>query len=246
MNNRKVALITGASKGIGKSIAIELSKKGYNIALNYRTNEEEALKVKELCEKNNVIVKIYKADVSKYSPCENMFKNIKKDFERLDILVNNAGITKDNLIIRMSKDEFTDVVDVNLKSAFYCMKFASKIMMKQRYGRIISISSVVGLHGNPGQINYSASKAGIIGMTKTLAKELSVRNITVNAIAPGFIKTDMTSKLPENIVTNMLESIPLGSFGEPEDIANTVVFLADEQAKYITGQIISVDGGMSI
>lgn len=246
MNNRKVALITGASKGIGKSIAIELSKKGYNIALNYRTNEEEALKVKELCEKNNVIVKIYKADVSKYSPCENMFKNIKQDFERLDILVNNAGITKDNLIIRMSKDEFTDVVDVNLKSAFYCMKFASKIMMKQRYGRIISISSIVGLHGNPGQINYSASKAGIIGMTKTLAKELSVRNITVNAIAPGFIKTDMTSKLPENIVANMLESIPLGSFGEPEDIANTVVFLADEQAKYITGQIISVDGGMSI
>lgn len=246
MNREKVALITGAGKGIGRTIAIELSKEGYNIALNYRSNEDEALEVKNICEENNVEVKLYKADVSSFEECEEMFKKIKNEFKRVDVLVNNAGITKDNLIMRMSPEDFREVIDVNLNSTFYCMKLASRIMMKQRYGKIISISSVVGLHGNPGQVNYSASKAGIIGMTKTLAKELSSRNITVNAIAPGFVKTSMTEKLPEDIVEKMLENIPLGKFGESKDIANTAVFLASDKANYITGQIISVDGGMSI
>ncbi len=246
MSNRKVALVTGAGKGIGKVVAIELSKSGYDIAINYRSNEQEALEVKKECEKNGAKAEIIKADVSKFEECENLFKEIKNKFSKIDLLINNAGITKDNLIIRMSPEDFQDVINANLNSAFYCMKLASRIMMKQRSGKIISISSVVGLHGNPGQTNYSASKAGIIGMTKTLAKEFSSRNITVNAIAPGFIKTSMTDKLPEDIVNTMLENIPLGKFGNPEDIANTVMFLGSDSANYITGQVISVDGGMSI
>lgn len=246
VENNKVALITGAGRGIGRTVAIELSKNGYNIAINYRSNEQEALEVKSECEKNGVKAEVFKADVSIFEECENLFKEIKNDFGKIDLLVNNAGITKDNLIIRMTAEDFTDVINANLNSTFYCMKLASRLMMKQRYGKIISISSVVGLHGNPGQTNYSASKAGIIGMTKTLAKELSSRNITVNAIAPGFIKTKMTEDLPEDIVNMMLGGIPLGRFGNPEDIANTVVFLSSDAADYITGQVISVDGGMSI
>ncbi|MDL2310664.1 3-oxoacyl-[acyl-carrier-protein] reductase [Peptostreptococcaceae bacterium OttesenSCG-928-C18] len=246
MGNRKVALVTGAGKGIGKSIAVELSKNGYDIAINYRSNEEEALEVKRLCEKNGAKAEIIKADVSIFEECEDLFKEVKDKFSKVDLLVNNAGITKDNLIIRMTPEDFNDVIKTNLNSAFYCMKLASRIMMKQRSGKIISISSVVGLHGNPGQANYSASKAGIIGITKTLAKELASRNITVNAIAPGFIETKMTEKLPEDIVETMLNNIPLGKFGSPEDIANAVVFLGSDSADYITGQILSVDGGMSI
>ncbi|WP_100065220.1 3-oxoacyl-[acyl-carrier-protein] reductase [Miniphocaeibacter massiliensis] len=246
MESRKVALITGAGRGIGRTIAIELSKNRYDVAINYRSNEEEALEVKAICEKNGANAEIIKADVSKFEECEKLFKEVKEKFSKIDLLVNNAGITKDNLIIRMTPEDFQDVIDANLNSVFYCMKLASRLMMKQRSGKIISISSVVGLHGNPGQTNYSASKAGIIGMTKTLAKELASRNITVNAIAPGFIETSMTQKLSEDIVNTMLSNIPLGKFGKPEDIADTVVFLSSEKANYITGQVISVDGGMSI
>ncbi|QQK08142.1 3-oxoacyl-[acyl-carrier-protein] reductase [Miniphocaeibacter halophilus] len=246
MCNKKVALVTGAGRGIGRTIAIELSKEGYNIALNFRSNEEEANLVKEECEKNGAEVLLVKADVSIFEECEKIFKDIKEKFKRLDLLVNNAGITKDNLIIRMTPKDFNDVLEANLNSTFYCMKLASRIMMKQRYGKIISISSIVGLHGNAGQVNYSASKAGILGMTKSLAKELASRNVTVNAIAPGFIETSMTEKLPEDIINSMLENIPLAKLGRPKDIADTVVFLASDKANYITGQTISVDGGMSI
>ncbi|HHX66986.1 MAG: 3-oxoacyl-[acyl-carrier-protein] reductase [Miniphocaeibacter sp.] len=246
MCNKKVALVTGAGRGIGRTIAIELAKEGYNIALNFRSNEEEANLVKEECEKNGAEVLLVKADVSVYEECEKIFKDIKEKFKRLDVLVNNAGITRDNLIMRMTPKDFNDVIEANLNSVFYCMKLASRIMMKQRYGKIISISSIVGLHGNAGQVNYSASKAGILGMTKSLAKELASRNVTVNAIAPGFIQTSMTDKLPENIINSMLENIPLAKLGRPEDIADTVVFLASDRANYITGQTISVDGGMSI
>lgn len=246
MNNNKFALVTGAGKGIGRTLAIEFAKEGYSIGINYRSNDEEALEIKEICEKNGVKAILLKADVSKFEECENIFKIIKDEFGKIDVLINNAGITKDNLIIKMSPEDFQDVININLNSAFYCMKLASRMMMKQREGKIINISSVVGLHGNAGQTNYSASKAGIIGMTKTLAKELSSRNINVNAIAPGFIKTSMTDKLNDEMVEKIKESIPLGKLGDPEDIANIVLFLASDKANYITGQVISVDGGMSI
>lgn len=246
MNNNKFALVTGAGKGIGRTLAIEFAKEGYSIGINYRSNDEEALEIKEICEKNGVKAILLKADVSKFEECENIFKIIKDEFGKIDVLINNAGITKDNLIIKMSPEDFQDVININLNSAFYCMKLASRMMMKQREGKIINISSVVGLHGNAGQTNYSASKAGIIGMTKTLAKELSSRNINVNAIAPGFIKTSMTDKLTDEMVEKIKESIPLGKLGDPEDIANIALFLASDKANYITGQVISVDGGMSI
>lgn len=242
----KCAVITGASRGIGKSIAIKFAKEGANIVINYRNNEEEALKVKKELEDLGSKILVVKADISELKQAENLIKEAKKEFGRVDILVNNAGITKDNLIIRMKEEDFDNVIRINLKGAFNCLKAVTPIMLKQKCGKIVNMSSVVGVVGNPGQVNYCASKAGLIGMTKSLAKEIGSRNITVNAIAPGFIDTDMTKVLSEEQKKNILSQVPLNRFGNVEDIANLALFLASENSNYITGQVIHVDGGMAM
>lgn len=240
----KVAFITGATRGIGRAIALELANEGYNIALNYRTENEalETLK-KELSELG---VECYpvQGDVSKAEDSERMTKEIIEHFEQIDVLVNNAGITKDNLIRRMKEEEFTDVINVNLVGTFNITKNVIKYMTKKRYGKIINLSSVVGISGNAGQSNYAASKAGIIGFTKSIAKELASRNITANAVAPGFIKTDMTNVLKDEIKEEIESTIPLKRLGTAEDVAKVVKFLASDDSNYITGQVINVDGGM--
>lgn len=242
MKNKRV-LITGATKGIGREMAKKFADSGYNIIINYR-DEKEAIKFEEeLLEKNVEVLKI-KADISNYEECENMFLEIKEKWKGLDILVNNAGITKDNIILRMTKEDFDSVIDVNLKGSFYCMKFASKLMLKNKFGRIISIASVVGIHGNIGQINYAASKAGVIAMTKSLAKELARKNITVNAVSPGFIESNMTDDLKLEYKEELLNRIAVNRFGHAADIANLVLFLAREDSSYITGQNMVVDGGL--
>ena len=241
----KVALITGATRGIGKQIAVTLAKQGFDIAVNYRTaNDSLNESVKEI-ESYGVRCLAVQGDVSVFEDCENMTKQVIEKFERIDVLVNNAGITKDMLFIRMKEEDFKQVIDVNLMGTFNMTKNVSQYMVKQKSGRIINISSIVGIHGNAGQANYSASKAGIIGLTKSLAKELAGRNILVNAIAPGFIETDMTSVLKDDVKTNILNSIPLKREGKPEEVANVVKFLASDDSSYITGQVISVDGGMN-
>lgn len=242
----KCAVITGASRGIGKSIAIKFAKEGANIVINYRNNEEEALKVKKELEDLGSKTLVVKADISELKEAENLIKEAKKEFGRVDILVNNAGITKDNLLIRMKEEDFDNVIKINLKGAFNCLKSVTPIMLKQKYGKIVNMSSVVGVIGNPGQVNYCASKAGLIGMTKSLAREIGSRNITVNAIAPGFIDTDMTKVLNEDQKKNILSQVPLNRFGSVEDIANVALFLASENSNYITGQVIHVDGGMAM
>lgn len=242
----KVALITGGTRGIGREIALELSRCGVNIAITYNSNEEKALKVIEEIKENNVNAIALKANVSKEEDVLNLVESVEKELGTIDILVNNAGVTKDNLLIRMKADEWDEVIDVNLKGTFLCTKAVAKGMMKKKYGKIINIASVVGVMGNPGQGNYSASKAGVIGFTKSMAKELSSRGIRVNAIAPGFIATDMTDVLKDEIKEEMIKYIPLKKFGDPKDIANLVVFLASDKADYITGQVINVDGGMVI
>lgn len=242
----KTALVTGASRGIGRAIAIALAKAGAQVAINYAGNERAAKQTAQCCEEYGVNTLIVKADVANAKECHDMINQVKEHFGTIDILVNNAGITKDKLIIGMTEADFVDVIDTNLKGAFLCMQQASKLMIKQRYGRIINISSVVGLHGNVGQVNYAASKAGLIGMTKSAAKELASRNITVNAVAPGMIKTDMTSVLPEKAKEMMLAGIPMGRAGAPEEIAAVVLFLASDEASYLTGQVICADGGMGI
>lgn len=244
MLKNKVALVTGGSRGIGRAICEEFAKNGANVVINYMGNEQKALETKQICADFGVQTLVIKADVSKANEVESMFTQIMDTFGRIDILVNNAGITKDNLVMRMSEQDFDDVIDINLKGTFLCMKQVYRIMMKQKYGKIINISSVVGVCGNAGQINYSASKAGIIGMTKSMAKELSARRINVNAVAPGFIKTDMTQELDAGILKNAEQQIPLKRLGEATDIANTVCFLASDKASYITGQVINIDGGM--
>lgn len=241
----KVALITGATRGIGKQIAITLAKQGFDIAVNYRTSNDSLDETVKEIESYGVRCLAVQGDVSVFEDCENMTKQVIEKFERIDVLVNNAGITKDMLFIRMKEDDFKQVIDVNLIGTFNMTKNVSQYMVKQRSGRIINISSIVGIHGNAGQANYSASKAGIIGLTKSLAKELASRNILVNAIAPGFIETDMTSTLKDDVKTNILNSIPLKREGKPEEVANVVKFLASEDSSYITGQVISVDGGMN-
>jgi len=238
------AIVTGASRGIGRAIALCLAKSGANLILNYNHNESGAKELSKIIESMDVKVHLFQGDVGDFNQAEKMVTYTMKEFGRLDILVNNAGINRDNLLIRMKEEEFDRVISVNLKGTFNCIKHASKIMMKQRYGKIINIASVVGLVGNIGQANYAASKAGIIGLTKSVAKELAPRGITVNAIAPGFIKTVMTEKLPEKIKEKMLNGIPLKKFGETEDVANLVDFLVSEKAGYITGQVINIDGGM--
>lgn len=244
MADCKVALITGANSGIGRVIALEMAKEGYDILLNYVYGEESAEAVKAEVEAIGTRCELLLADVSDYSAVEEMMKKGFDVFGRIDVLVNNAGITKDNLILRMSEDEFDAVINVNLKGTFNCCKHIARKMLKQRQGKIINIASIIGEMGNPGQVNYGASKAGVIGMTKTLAKEFASRGIRVNAIAPGFIQTAMTDRIPEKERNAMIDAIPLGSLGRPEDIANLVTFLASEKADYITGQIISVNGGL--
>jgi 3-oxoacyl-[acyl-carrier protein] reductase len=240
----KVCVVTGGSRGIGKSIAKKLASHKANIVINYTSNEESALKAKEEIEEYGVKSMIFKCDVSKSSEVEAMIESVVKEFGKVDILVNNAGITRDGLLMRMKEDDFDKVIDINLKGVFNCTKSVTKYMMKKRYGKIINISSVVGIIGNPGQANYCASKAGVIGLTKSSARELASRNINVNAIAPGFIDTDMTSVLNEDLKESMLKNIPQNRFGEPEDVANLVLFLASDMSSYITGQVINVDGGM--
>lgn len=241
----KTAVITGASRGIGAATAYRLASLGADIAVIYAGNENAAKAVCAKCSKDyGVSAKAYKCDVGDNEMVKETVSKIKSDFGTVHILVNNAGITKDGLLIRMSEQDFSDVIDVNLKGTFNCIRFASRYMMKQRCGRIINLSSVVGVSGNAGQINYAASKAGVIGMTKSAAKELAGRGITVNAVAPGFIETDMTEILSEKVKEGMKQQIPLGSFGKAEDVAGTIAFLASEEARYITGQVLHVDGGM--
>lgn len=244
--DNKTAIVTGGSRGIGRSICVSLAKAGANVVTCYANGAEGAEETVKLCEEFGVKAMAIKADVSNYEDVSAMVAKTKEEFGSVDILVNNAGITKDNLMLKMTEADFEQVVDTNLKGAFLFTKDVSKLMLKQRSGRIINISSVVGVMGNAGQVNYAASKAGLIGMTKSVAKELASRGITCNAIAPGFIETDMTAKLPENVVDEMMKNIPMKKLGAGEDIANTVVFLASDMASYITGQVICVDGGMAM
>ena len=241
----KVALITGATRGIGKQIAITLAKQGFDIAINYRSENDSLNETIKEIENYGVQCLAVQGDVSIFEDCENMAKQVIEKFGKIDVLVNNAGITKDMLFMRMKQDDFKQVIDVNLVGTYNMTKNVSQYMIKQKYGKIINISSVVGLHGNAGQANYSASKAGIIGFTKSLVKELASRNILVNAVAPGFIETDMTNVLKDEVKSNILNSIPLKREGKPEEVAAVVKFLASEDSSYITGQVISVDGGIN-
>ncbi|MEJ7540967.1 3-oxoacyl-[acyl-carrier-protein] reductase [Staphylococcus intermedius] len=240
----KVALVTGASRGIGRSIALQLAEEGYNVVVNYAGNQEKAEAVVEEIKSKGVESVAVQANVANGDEVKAMIKDIVKTFGSLDVLVNNAGITRDNLLMRMKEHEWDDVIDTNLKGVFNCIQKVTPQMLKQRAGRIINLTSVVGAVGNPGQINYVASKAGVIGMTKTAARELASRNITVNAVAPGFIVSDMTDALNDDLKETMKTQIPLGRFGQDTDIAHTVAFLASDKAAYITGQTIHVNGGM--
>lgn len=240
----KVAIVTGASKGIGKAIAINFAKEGARVVVNYRSDDSGAQEVINEIEKNGGTGILHKGDVSNFSVAEEMVKFCIEKFGKLDILVNNAGITKDTLLLRMKEEDFDNVINVNLKGSFNCVKHAAPFMIKQKYGKILNISSVIGLIGNAGQINYAASKAGVIGMTKSLAKELGGRGINVNAIAPGFIETDMTNVLSDKIKETILSHIALSKMGCVDDVANLAVFLASDLSSYITGQVITVDGGM--
>lgn len=240
----KVAIVTGGTRGIGRAIALKLADQGANIVINYRNSDKEAEELKSILEGKGIKVLTVKCDISNFEDSKNLMDKCKEVFGKIDILVNNAGITKDTLIMRMKEEDFDNVIDVNLKGTFNCAKHASAIMLKQRFGKIINMTSVVGIAGNAGQVNYAASKAGVIGLTKSLAKELGSRGITVNAVAPGFINTDMTASLSEKVKEEASKNIPLKRLGDPEDVANLVVFLASDAANYITGQVINVDGGM--
>lgn len=244
MLKNKNAVITGATRGIGREIAITLAKNGANIAINYRKENEDLNSLVNELKELGVDVFTKKCDVSNGEEVEVFINESKLSLGSIDILVNNAGITKDGLILRMKENDFDSVIDVNLKGVFNTTKAVSGIMMKQRYGKIINISSVVGLSGNAGQCNYAASKAGVIGFSKSIARELATRNVNVNVVAPGYINTDMTKDLPEKIKENIIQSIPMKKIGEPKEVANLVLFLASELSDYITGQVISVDGGM--
>lgn len=242
----KIAVVTGASRGIGKAIAGKLASQGATVVINYNGSADKAEEVKKEIESAGGKAEVMQCNVADFAACEQFMKDIVEKFGRIDILVNNAGITRDGLMMRMSEADFADVIDTNLKGTFHCIRFASRQMMKQRSGRIINMSSVVGIAGNAGQVNYSASKAGVIGMTKSAAKELASRGITVNAIAPGFIETDMTSVLSDKVKEATLTQIPLARLGHGEDVAAAAAFLASEEASYITGQVLNVDGGMQM
>lgn len=242
----KIALVTGASRGIGREIALEFAKEGANVAVNYAGSEEKAREVVEEMKALGREALCIQCDVSNSEAVQKMMKSVVDHFGGLDILVNNAGITKDNLLLRMKEEEWDAVINTNLKGVFLCTKAAARTMMKKRSGRIINISSIVGITGNPGQANYVAAKSGVIGLTKTTAKELASRGITVNAIAPGFISTDMTENLPEESKEAMIKQIPLGRIGEPKEIARVALFLASSDSSYMTGQVLRVDGGMGM
>ncbi|MGV8146514.1 MAG: 3-oxoacyl-[acyl-carrier-protein] reductase [Alkaliphilus sp.] len=242
----KNVLVTGGSRGIGRAVALSLAKEGANIVVNYARSEAEAQEVVEEIEELGVKAIALKANVANAKEVDEMAKTIETELGNIDILVNNAGITKDNLLIRMKEEDWQDVINVNLTGVFICTKAIARKMIKQKYGKIINISSVVAVVGNAGQSNYCASKAGIIGFTKSIARELGGKGICVNAIAPGFIQTDMTSVLPEKVKDDMSKQIPLKRFGTDEDVANLVSFLASEKSNYITGQVIHVDGGMGM
>ncbi len=246
MLSGKVAVVTGASRGIGRAIAIKMAEAGATVVINYNGSADKAESVRKEIEDKGGSASVYQCNVSDFGACEKFIQDVIAQHGRLDILVNNAGITKDGLLMKMTEEDFDLVLDTNLKGTFNCIRFVSRQMLKQRSGRIINLSSVSGVMGNAGQANYSASKAGVIGLTKACARELASRQITVNAIAPGFIETDMTEILSDSVKEEAVKQIPLGGLGKPEDIANLAVFLASEQANYITGQVIHVDGGMAM
>lgn len=240
----KCAIVTGAAKGIGKAVALKLASLGANIVLNYRSSEDKAIELENELKELGVEVLRVKGDISKLADVENLVNQAKEKFGHIDIMVNNAGITKDTLLLRMKEEDFDSVIDVNLKGVFNCLKTITPIMVKQRSGKIVNLSSVVGIIGNAGQVNYAASKAGVIGMTKSLAKEIGARGITVNAVAPGFIETDMTDELGDKLKEEAKKGIPLRRLGTAADVAEVVAFLSSESSNYITGQVINVDGGM--
>ncbi|WP_285766566.1 3-oxoacyl-[acyl-carrier-protein] reductase [Peribacillus sp. SI8-4] len=240
----KKALVTGASRGIGREVALELALQGADVAINYSGSEAKANEVVDEIKALGREAFAIQCDVANGESVTNMVKEVVERFGRVDILVNNAGITRDNLLMRMKEDEWDAVINTNLKGVFLCTKAVTRQMMKQRSGRIINMASIVGVSGNAGQANYVAAKAGVIGLTKTTAKELASRGITVNAIAPGFISTDMTGELPEDVQKAMLDQIPLSRFGDPKEVASVVSFLASDASKYMTGQTLHVDGGM--
>lgn len=245
-NSRPAALVTGGGRGIGRAICLELAKAGFDVCINYAASSAAAEQTAEECKAFGVQAVALQADVTNPAECQTLVDTAAKIFGRLDVLVNNAGVNADKLILRMQEADFDKVIDTNLKGAFFCSKAACKLMMRQRYGRIINLSSVVGLHGNAGQSNYAASKAGLIGLTKSLAKEFAARGVTVNAVAPGFIETDMTAAMPEAAKTAALAAVPAGRIGAPAEVAHAVAFLASEEAAYITGQVLCVDGGMGM
>ena len=240
----KIAVVTGASRGIGRAIAIRLAGEGATVVINYNGSKEKAEEVKQEIEGAGGKAAVCQCNVADFDQCQAFIQKVIDEFGRIDILVNNAGITRDGLLMKMSEDDFDQVIETNLKGAFHTIRFASRQMLRQKSGRIINLSSVVGVTGNAGQANYAASKAGVIGLTKSAARELASRGITVNAIAPGFIETDMTSVLSEKVKEGAAAGIPLGAFGKPEDVAAAAAFLASDEAGYITGQVLHVDGGM--
>ena len=242
----KTAVVTGGSRGLGRAVCLELAKGGANVVLCYAGNEAAAKETTAACEALGAKALAVQCDVAKADEVKALMDAAVKEFGRIDILVNNAGITRDGLLMMMKEENFDAVIAANLKGTFLCMKAVSRIMMKQRYGRIVNLSSVVGLRGNAGQVNYAASKAGVVGMTKSLAKELASRGVTVNAVAPGFIATDMTAAMTDAAKEATLASIPLQRLGAPEDVAHAVAFLASDEAAYVTGQVLAVDGGMAM
>lgn len=243
---KQTAIVTGGSRGIGRAVAVRLAKDGMNLVINYRGNSAAAEETERLCRELGAEVLLVQGDVSRAEDCEKLAAQAKEVFGRVDVLVNNAGITRDGLLARMTEEDFRAVLDVNLVGPWNMMKAVNRIMMKQRYGRIVNLSSVTGLMGNMGQTNYAAAKAGIVGMTKSYAREVAGRGITVNAVAPGFIDTDMTEAMPEGAKDKIITGIPMGRTGKPEDVAEAVAFLASEQAGYITGEVLRVDGGMAM
>ncbi len=240
----KVALVTGGSRGIGRAIAIKLASQGYDVAINYHGNEASANEVKSICESKGVKAMIIQADVASFESCQKMVEAVNATLGTISVLVNNAGKTQDQLMMMMEAESFMDVVNTNLVGTFNCMKLVMRQMIKQKYGRIVNMSSVVGITGNAGQTNYSASKAGVLGLTKSAAREVAGKNVLINAVAPGFIETDMTNVLSDQVKESVIGQIPLKRYGKAEDIANMVAFLVSDQADYITGQVFNVDGGM--